>query len=264
MFKRRELRIALSKSGFTVLRSTAGWNPVSTVLVDHQFSSEQHRLSVQLSALLKDADCARWPARVIVADELVRSWMVTPPKNAVSLADCQVAASARFQNLYGESLSGWQMTASWHAELPFLASALPEAVMTALQKLSEESRLVTIEVAPQSVFAWNHYQSRLQAGDWLGVLQQQRLTFMIADAHGIVHSREVLLPEQLEATELPAILNREALRLNVEMPATLLLYGDIPARWAAQRMTQLKLVRLVEDKTRQTPGIKLAMTGIAL
>ena len=262
MFKRRELRIALSKSGFTVLRSMTGRNPVSTVLLDYLFSADESFPGTQLSTLFKDADCAGWPARVILADELTRSWMVTPPQNAVSLADCQVAASVRFQHLYGESLAGWQMTANWNAKLPFLACALPESVMTQLNNLSKESRLIIIEVAPQSIFAWNHDHPRLQPDHWLGVLQQQRLTYMITDARGIIQIREIILPKSQAATALPTLLNREALRLNVEMPATLLLYGDIPASWPAQRSAEFDLVCLNEDQTPVSPGIRLAMTGL--
>jgi hypothetical protein len=70
----------------------------------------------------------------VLSNDWARFWTVTPPVNAVRMSDCQAAAQLRFQALYDTSLAGWQMTADWQIDSPFLACAIPTRSSLACSK----------------------------------------------------------------------------------------------------------------------------------
>lgn len=261
------LRIGLSKTSATVVHTSGWWRTRGEVLAD--IAEEECALpeaaAARLGALLKD--CPRLPARIVLCDNWVRRWMVTPPQNTSSLADCQAAAMARFQALFGEPLSGWHLAADWDARQPFLACATPRPLLAALQQVASERGLVLLEVAPQFVVAWNRWRADLLAGAWFGVLHQRTLTFAALGQNGPEAVREVVLPEEALHDQhcVPEILAREALRLNLPMPPEIRLCGQIPAHWAMQKTGNLTFVRLDRDSPAHvslSAGASLAFTGM--
>jgi hypothetical protein len=241
----------------------------SEVLAELEFSVGDDRSAEavvqKLGILLKEAQCSRLPARIVLADSWVRRWMVTPPQNAASLADCRAAASARFMSLYGDNLSDWHLAADWDARLPFLACAIQRSLLAALQLVADERRLVLLEVAPQFVVAWNRWRSALKAGTWFGVLHDQVLTFAVPGQSGLEVTRVVTIPDEAlhDQQRMPEILAREALRLNVAAPSEIRLCGMIPAHWVMQAIGNTKFVRLDRlAAARLSAGVSLAFTGI--
>ena len=110
------LRIGLSKTGATVVR-TSGWLQTHSEVLAERAGSQEECASPEsvinkLGVLLKDVDCSRMPARIVLSDSWVRRWMVVPPQNATSLADCHAAASARFQALSSGGRLGRPATVS--------------------------------------------------------------------------------------------------------------------------------------------------------
>lgn len=265
------LRIGLSKTGATVVH-TSGWLQTRSEVLAEWADPEEERASpevvvTKLGALLKDVDCSRLPASIVLSDAWVRRWMVTPPQNATRLADCQAAARIRFQVLFGEPMTDWHLTADWDARQPFLACATPRLLLTALQQVARDRRLVLLEVAPQFVVAWNRWRADLQAGAWFGVLHQKVLTFAALGRNGPEVTREVALPNEvmLDQHRVPEILAREALRLNVSMPSEIRLCGQIPAHWAMQKINNMTFVRLDRHLPANMPlsaGAILAYTGM--
>lgn len=265
------LRIGLSKTGVAVVR-TSGWKQTRSVVVaEFDVAADEggshEAVLTQLGVLLKDAQCSRLPVRIVLSDSWVRRWMVIPPQNAASLADCQAAAAARFQALFGEPMSGWNMAADWDAARPFLACAIPRALLAGLQQIARDRDLVLLEVAPQFVVAWNRWRANLQEGAWFGVLHRQVLTLAVVGRNGPQATREVELPIDAlrDQQRVPAILAREALRLNVPMPQEIRLCGQIPAHWAMQQTGKVSFVRLDRSRSAHAPlsaGAALALTGM--
>ncbi|MGA8146364.1 MAG: hypothetical protein WB870_02155 [Gallionellaceae bacterium] len=265
------LRIGLSKTDVTVVH-TRGWLRTRSEIIGEWSDQEEEHASpevvaTKLGALLKEVDCSRLPARIVLSDACVRRWMVTPPQNATRLADCRAAANARFQVLFGEPMSDWQFAADWDARQPFLACAAPRLLLTALQQVARDHGLILLEVAPQFVVAWNRWRADLQVGAWFGVLQRKVLTFAVLGRNGPEATREVVLPDEvmLDQQHVPEILAREALRLNVPMPSEIRLCGQIPAHWVMQKIGNMTFVRL--DRLRianmaLSPGMSLALTGM--
>jgi hypothetical protein len=248
------LRIGLSKTGATVVH-TSGWLQIHSEVLAEWAGSEEECATPEiviskLGVLLKDVDCARMPARVVLSDTWVRRWMVTPPQNVSSLADCQAAAMARFQTLFGEPMSGWHLAADWNARQPFLACAVPQSLLAALKQVASEHGLVLLEVAPQFVVAWNRWRKHLHAGAWFGVMQHKVLAFAVLGQNGLDAARDVTLLDEAmrDQHRVPEILAREALRLNVPMPPEIRLCGQIPAHWAMQKIGGITFIRLDQNQ----------------
>jgi hypothetical protein len=233
-----ELRIGLGRSGIAVLHSR-GWLRRHRRLLDACSVGGTAEVSVddlaaELDRLMAALRCRGLPARLVLADDWARSWIVTPPRNASRLADCQAATAARFNALYGEPLTAWQSAADWHARLPFLASALPQGLVTALHRVCADHRLLLLEIVPQCVAAWNRWCHALQAGRWFGLLQGARLTLGAVSAGRLCALRSLTLPAQAESDPawLQQTVQREALRWMLVPPSGLQLCGALPAAWA--------------------------------
>ena len=266
-----ELRIGLSKTGVTVVH-TRGWLQTSSeVIIDFPFSAEEvvvpETVAAHLIALLKETGSTGLPARIVLSDDWARRWMVTPPQNAARLADCQAAAQARFQVLFGDALSDWVLSADWDAKRPFLVCAIPKTLMNAFEQVAAECKLILLEIAPQSVLAWNCWRAGIKPGSWFGVLHQKMLTYIVTGEQGIEFTREVLLSDEVirEQKTLPEVLLREALRLNLPMPTEIRLCGEVPVHWVMQSLGGFIYARLDQNRIEPiapTSGKVLAMTGM--
>lgn len=233
---RGELRIGLGRSDIALLHGRSWPRRSRRVLADSSFvdAFSADDAAARLDQLLTASGCQRLPVRLVLADEWTRSWIVTPPRNASRMADCQAAVAARFQALYGEPLTAWQSVADWHARLPFLASALPQALATALRRVCAERQLVLLEIVPQFVAAWNYWRPALRSGYWFGVLQGSKLTLGAVSAGRLCALRSLPLPPSADAEPawLWQAVQREALRWMLVAPRGLQVCGVLPAAWS--------------------------------
>lgn len=247
---KRELRIGLSRTGVALLH-TSGWLRRSTAFVaetslsEDDFVSAEH-LATRLSSLITEAKCSNLPTTVILADDLVRLFMVTPPDNATRLQDCRSAAEMRFRSLYGDTVADWQLQADWDNDQPFLACAMPNLLFTALTLLAKERGLTFIEIVPQFIVVWNRWRVGLDGSAWFGIAHGNSLTLGAITAQRLSAVRTTAVPVDgwREQNWLPDYLGREALRLNLPMPQQLQLCGDVPGHWTAQNLGSLACVRV--------------------
>jgi len=234
-----ELHIGVARSAVALLHQGHWPRRRSTILGESSCASEPAELSdrpepllATLDALLGASACRARAARVVLADDWTRTWMVTPPGNGSRLADCQAAASARFQTLYGESTSGWQLTADWQARTPFLACALPLPLLSGLQQVAAQHRLVLLEVVPHFVAAWNRWHRRLLPGAWFGVVHDDDVVLAAVAGHGLQVLRPVRRTVDADAAWLRLTVEREAMRCVLPVPPGIVLCGDVPASWS--------------------------------
>lgn len=222
-------------------------------------------------------DGARLPLRLVLADALVRQWMVTPPQNALHRSDCQAAAALRFQTLYGEALGDWRLTADWDARQPFLACALPGALLDALQGAAATRQLPVLEIAPQFVVAWSRWRGAIAPRAWFGLVGADTLTLAVPRGVRLQTLRAAVLPEAAwhDPAALTRHLTREALRLDAPLPALLHLCGaladDLPKSWSlalaagTDGVETLQCIRLdaalPPKAMRASDGMQLALTG---
>lgn len=244
------LRIGLSRTG-AALTLVRGWMRrraelvAETSLSDRDFASAAH-LATRLGRFIADHQCSHLRVSVILADELVRLFMVTPPGNATRLQDYRSAADMRFQSLYGEALSDWRIEADWDTEQPFLACATPDFLLGAVRQVANEQHLTCIEIVPRTISAWNQWRNALIDGAWFGVAHGNQLTIGVIAAQRLSAVRTVTIPADAWDTPawLPEHLGREALRLNVALPQQLQICGDVPGHWAEKAFGPVTCRRL--------------------
>lgn len=188
-----------------------------------------------LRALLGELDVAGWPVSLVLADELTRMWRVTPPVGAARMADLEAAAGLRFQSLYGEQPSAWQVSADWDAVCPFFAAAVPRALLAVLQAVAQDCKLSIVAIEPRFVNAWNRSRGDLKPGAWFGHVQDNLLTLAAAEADGkgLRAIRPLPIPHGADHYWLTQTLQREALLLDMEAPRLLQVNGNAPAAWMA-------------------------------
>lgn len=260
------LRIGLSRTGIALLR-TSGWMRTRVDLLsdialpEGEFVSPD-RLAAGLSGLIAESKCSNLPATVILADELVRLFMVTPPRNATCLQDCRTAAEMRFRSLYGESAADWQLQADWDVGQPFLACALPNPLLDVLRQVANAHRLTLVEIVPQFIGAWNGWHKSLSGASWFGVAHENLLTLGVISERRLSAIRSTSVPADgwQDQHWLPEHLGREALRLNLTVPQQLQVCGQVPGQWTSQAIGSVTCVRL--DGASASVRTTLAHSGV--
>lgn len=120
--------------------------------------------------------------RVVIADELLRYFMVTPPANALSWSDCESAALMRFESLYDTPSVNWTLRFCPHAYKPFLACALPAAFIQAIQTASQARGHHLMGLQPFFTWCWNQWVKSSQSKGckgWIGAGMGETLTIGI-------------------------------------------------------------------------------------
>jgi hypothetical protein len=186
---RGQCRIELSRTRLAVWRTVASRHADKSLPVAVERTIADPRevapdaLAAQIADALEEAGAKGLPVHVTLGDELVRYFIVTPPGNSARRQDLRAAAAVRFQVLYGEAASGWQLVADWQAETPFLACAVSQTVCVALQQAVAAQKACLVSVTPDFVAAWNHSRRALSANAWLATLGESALTLgLVADA----------------------------------------------------------------------------------
>lgn len=220
-------------------------------------------------------------ARIVLSDDLVRLFMVTPPRNATRMQDCQAAAAMRFRLLYDMPVADWQLLADWDARHPFLACAMPRVLRDGLLQALQPGRLGLVEMAPQFVVALNRWRHALEPDAWFGVVHQGSLTLGIPSNSRLHAVRMLRGPETglLDRAGLVALLLREALRLEQPVPQRLQLCGTVPSAWLVPSTGGLRCIQLgseqaatsfkergrrVSSADLREPALSLAATGLRL
>ena len=252
------LRIGVSNAGLALVKTSRWGGERAAVVADHAFTqgAGAQQVADGLHALLGDGSWSRWPACVVVADELARTWQVSPPSGTTRMADLEAAAALRFQQLYGEPAAGWQIAGSWDPSRAFTAAALPRALHDAITKAAVEHGLTLVEVVPQFIAGWNRWCHMISPDAWFGLVHDGVLTFGIPAGASLGAVRAAQVPAGADARWLEAHAAREALRLGVPAPARLQLSGQVPQAWPGGEVTVL-----AETAPEWNAAAALAATG---
>lgn len=265
------LRLELSKTGMTLSALGGTLSSRTTVVVNKPFSGatlgSTERLMAELRLGLSEVKYSHYPVTLILADDWVRLFIVTPPRNATRLEDCKAAAAMRFQEIYDEPVTDWYVEADWDAYGPMLACAIPQGLLTALHQIAAEHRFNLVGIAPHFVAAWNEWREHMQASAWFGVVHDSVLTL------GMPDKEFSLRPCAVRATHLPRgseqdthwhaqHVAREALRMNLPMPSQTQLCGDVPPQWLTASPGAFICTQL--DATKRVSGKPSGFSGIAL
>lgn len=237
-WRRGHCRLGLSRDAVSVLRMDAS-RKAAPVLADRPLpdlpGAAPDALAEPIAAALDGAGGKGLPVYATLGDDLVRYFIVTPPSNSARMQDLRAAAAVRFQMLYGEPASTWQLVANWQATAPFLACAVSQHLHAALQLAVKAQGGCLVSVMPNFVAAWNRWCRRLTVDAWLATLHDGTLTLgLVADAAKprLVAVRTLALPGDAPPLAwLREQVARAALLDNLTAPSTLHLHGPQLDAW---------------------------------
>lgn len=172
---------------------------------------------------------------LLLADQWARYFLSQAAQNSRRISDCEAAAQMRFLALYGDPPQDWQIQAQWHASQAFLCCALPRSLLQPLQQAVLNSDGQVLSSVPYLIDHVNQLAAKLAKDGWLMVFAQNHLQ-LLAFAQGqlkAVHqtSIDASFWQDQAQNNLQRMLQRDALRLNLSLPALLQLAGCVPLTW---------------------------------
>ena len=262
----QQLRIGIAPDALALVR-TSIWPHERARLLGQVGATggDAVSLGAALGMLLGEHDVAGLPATVVLSDDLVRLWQVTPPEGATRLADLEGAAALRYHALFGGSLAGWTLSADWDAARPFLAAALPLALLEQLTAAASSQRFKLVEIVPQFVAAMNQHRRVRRAGAWFGVVHGGVLSVAAFDGDLLAAVRTAPIPPGADPDWLEGHVAREALRVGLSRPERLQICGPAPKGWGSSAGRLKFACTLFEDETDPLwpDCARLALTGRA-
>lgn len=183
--------------------------------------AEQHGLRGRRLALLVD-------------DEMIRLWQVMPPAAAVRAADLDAAAIVRFRALYGESPALWRLAVDRAVDRPYIAAALPQALLDGLLTAAAAAGMPVVSVESRFVAAWNrHGGAQGTDATWLALFRDGVLVLGTGTGARLDAVRLAAVPADADHGWLALHVGREAARLGRVRPDELPVWGTVPEGWMA-------------------------------
>ena len=186
-----------------------------------------------LNVLLAGVGLRHLPVRVVLADALVRTWRVEPPRNATRMQDCEAAVAMRFHTVFDESPDDWALSSVPSASHAFMAWAARRLLVNGLSQALRNHPLHLVCIEPEFIILWNHWQPWLPANAWLGIATGDALVLGVVQAGRLQGVRRLPLADLAceDAAWLRQAVQREADRLDLPAPAALGLCGSVPKPW---------------------------------
>jgi hypothetical protein len=261
----RALRLGVAPDGLALVR-TSIWHHERALLLGQVRAggADPGAIGAALSVLLGAHDTAGMSMSVVLSDDLVRLWQVAPPAGATRMADLEGAAALRFQALFGAA-GGWRIDADWDATHPFLAAALPQALLDQLVHAASTHGFRVVEVVPQFVAALNQYRKLRRPQAWFGVVHGGVLSVAAFEGRQLAAVRTAPIPAGADRDWLEGHVAREALRVGLGRPERLQICGPAPKSWASSAGRLKFACTLFEDETDPLwpDSARLALTGTA-
>ncbi|MBC3873732.1 hypothetical protein [Undibacterium flavidum] len=228
------LHIGLSQSDIALVHSSGLLKKQNHVVKEHTFKQDtvENCLS-DLSLFLVENQCQRLKTNIFLSNSWVRFFMVTPPSNASRFQDCQAAAEVRFSTLFGEAISTWEISADWQVKHPFLACAIPRALLTGLKRVADERHLSLLKIEPQLITYINCLRGKMSGNPWLGIFNDGNLDLVMFSGNRIsrLHKCTYSDKETQDKNWLHDTIQREAFRHNSEIPTIFFYAGQPPKLW---------------------------------
>lgn len=258
------LRVGVGHDSLALVK-TGRFGQRTTVLAETRImdAAEPAELARGLRALFASVAVAGWPVVAVLADELARMWQVAPPPGAAHRTDLEAAAAMRYAALFGAPPAGWTVAADWQATRPFLAAALPDALLEVLVGCAREAGCHLVEIVPQFVAAMNGWRKLHRPGAWFGLVHGQVLTLAAYDGPLLAALRTAVVPPGADRDWLESHVAREALRIGVGRPERLQLCGTAPRAWNSHEGRLKFACTLLEDENDagRPAAVRLACTG---
>ncbi len=186
---RDEVGVYLSPRRIVLVRMQRGLRP--RCVLEACFPVESASLTQWRPALealhqrLADSEWTGAGLRIAVADHWVRQSVVPAVAGLDRTHERQVYARHWLAQTYGELGDDWQVALGESLpSRPFVASALPTALVAGLAELAAATGVPLLSVQPQLVVAYNRWRSRLPDSGWLVTLDEGCLAAAQLAPHG--------------------------------------------------------------------------------
>jgi hypothetical protein len=232
---RQHLRIGVASGGVAIARMRFRRPQHFHILAERRTMATEGFSGIMdaLSELLDATPQHKATVSVVLADDLVRMWQVTPPPACSRMSDLQAAAALRYRSSFGADLDGWKIAADYNAIRPFLAVAVPEALVDGIEQLVRERHGQVVQVQPQFVAALNQWSHLCHPGVWFGLVHAHVLTLALFDGAALAAVRSTVVPPGAGCDWLDGCVTREALRVGLHCPERIQLCGSAPAVWGS-------------------------------
>ena len=271
--KPKRIRVGISPGSVVVTATEGFWRKSNQIVAGRGVPLDRlgifQHLCDMLSTMVHEHGLQGSTASLVISDALVRQWLVDPPLNPSNLDDLRAAAASRFQLLFGESPANWEIRGDWQSQRPFVAAALPNAYVLALNTTLNACRLQADSICPQTVVSLNRWGSRLLAGSWLVLYQDGRATIVVIDgAAELAGLRQVQCgpheiasePNFTQFLRLQAMLMGVPLPPIIQIPDLIMELGWI--RYARGAQPQYRVLqKVLPHEGLLTSGAALALAG---
>jgi hypothetical protein len=221
----KRIRVGISPSSVVVTTTQGLWRQTNQIIAGRSVPADKmgvfQHLCDMLSGMVTEHGLQGSTASIVMSDALVRQWLVDPPSNVGSLDDLRAAAASRFQSLFGESPVQWDIRADWQSGRPFVAAALPQVYVQALNTTLKACSLQADSICSQTVVALNRWGSRLAGGSWLVLYQDGRATILVLDSEAALAGlRQVQCgPQEIDSEpSFTQYLQLQAMLMGVPLP----------------------------------------------
>lgn len=223
-FQARRLFLGCTAGTTVVLavRSSTAVETLASVTLEPPAPRSIAGLSAALAGL-KPEPAGSASLSVTLDDSLARSFVVTPPSGARSLAELRASAAARFTALYGEAAEPWLLAADWQADAAFIACALPRELLQAIMALARRPGWRLASLSTALVRVWNRVHAAIPADGWLVVAFGLSLTLVHIRNNRVAGLRTLRLSGAPDRAELETLLAQERLRAPAE--------GELAVLW---------------------------------
>jgi hypothetical protein len=262
----QSLRLGVAPDALALVRTSIWPHERAQLLGQARFAANGYEaIAREVNTLLAEYRNEGWALRVVLSDELVRLWQVAPPAFATRMADLEAACALRYQTLFGASPADSQIRADWSVTQPFLAAAVPHALLNPLQQAAADQGFRLVEVVPQLVAALNQHRAMRRPGAWFGLVHGGLLSVAAFDGKQLAAVRSAPIPEGADRDWLEGHIAREALRVGLGRPERLQVVGPAPGGWASSAGRLKFACTLLEDELDPLwpDSARLAMTGSA-
>ncbi len=138
-----------------------------------------------LAERLAEPDWAGAGLRIAVADHWARQSVVPAVEGLERTGERLVYARHWLAQTYGEMGDDWQLAVGEGLpSRPFVASALPSALLASLQEVAAGAGVKLLSVKPQLVVAYERWRKRLPDNGWLVTLDEGCLSAAQLAPHG--------------------------------------------------------------------------------
>ncbi|MEY4375561.1 MAG: hypothetical protein RJB26_111, partial [Pseudomonadota bacterium] len=153
-----------------------------------------------LAVRLADPDWGGAGLRVAVADHWARQAVVPAVQGLERTAERMVYARHWLSQTYGELGDDWQLALGEGLPgRPFVASAIPAALLASLQEVAAGAGVRLLSVQPQLVVAYERWRKRLPDSGWLVTLDEGCLSAAQLAPHGWDRVQTVRIGEDWSA-----------------------------------------------------------------